>query len=280
MNEEIQANYYAIIPAGVRYNKKLKFAERLMYGEITALSNSKGYCFAKNKYFADLYNVSMSTISRWISHLSELRYIDVDLIRNEKKEIIERRIYILDTPYTQNNQYPYMQNGIYPICKKSKDNIINNNMIDSFFDFIINNKEKEIPKEFSKVNQIEIFNLLSKYEMLYTKDTIGYISNENLKRIKDITYTIALIVKDRLQHLSYKVSRDKLIQIYNECKQREEENINTDNKIENFINYYYKSIVNQLTRERDPSFFMPKKKQDDNLMSEDDDIEESEDETI
>ena len=45
MDIEQQANYYAVIPAPVRYNKKLKYPERLLYGEITALSNRYGYCF-------------------------------------------------------------------------------------------------------------------------------------------------------------------------------------------------------------------------------------------
>ena len=41
MNEDNKINYYAIIPATVRYNQKLKAAEKLLYGEITALSNVK-----------------------------------------------------------------------------------------------------------------------------------------------------------------------------------------------------------------------------------------------
>ena len=53
MSEEGKSNYYAIIPANIRYNKELKFAERLMYGEIIALSNKIGYCYASNKYFAE-----------------------------------------------------------------------------------------------------------------------------------------------------------------------------------------------------------------------------------
>lgn len=70
---EEQVNYYAIIPATVRYNKELKFAERLLYGEITALTNKRGYCFATNRYFSQLYDVTTETISRWISHLKKLR---------------------------------------------------------------------------------------------------------------------------------------------------------------------------------------------------------------
>ena len=37
MNQEKRPSYYAIIPSSVRYDERLKFAERLLYGEITAL---------------------------------------------------------------------------------------------------------------------------------------------------------------------------------------------------------------------------------------------------
>ena len=95
MDIEQQANYYAVIPAPVRYNKKLKYPERLLYGEITALSNRYGYCFASNKYFASLYDVVPETVSRWISHLKECGYIDVNIIKNENNQIIERQFILL-----------------------------------------------------------------------------------------------------------------------------------------------------------------------------------------
>ena len=267
MNEDnIRSSYYAIIPAYIRYNKELKFAERLLYGEITALSNKQGYCFASNRYFANLYDVSISTISRWISHLVELNTLYVEVVRNDKKEIIERRIYVIDNPYMQNNQhpytqkeqYPYVQNYGYPICKKNKDNNININKIDRLFNYIIN-KEQKIPEEFSETNFDEIYSWLEYFDMLYTKEMINSISSEqNINRIKQITYAIALIVKDNLHNYANRITRDDLIIIYNECKNKEDEYKGTEKEIEDFSRYYYKSVVNELKKGTTPSFFMPK----------------------
>lgn len=268
MENNLPSSYYAIIPAYIRYNKELKFAERLMYGEITALSNKEGYCFASNRYFADLYGVSQSTISRWISHLAELGSLHVEIIRNDKKEIVERRINVVDNPYMQNNQYPYVQNSTYPICRKSKDNIINNNMLDSFFNYIIN-KEKKIPKEFENLES-QILEVLENYEMIFTEEILKYMRTENIEKVKVISYSLALTVKENVSHLLYKMNREQIISLYDECKLRESQNKDTDNEIINFTNYYYKSLKGQLLRGKSPSFFMPKNKLEENKSSEED----------
>ncbi len=57
MQNREDPNYWAILPANVRYDKELAANEKILYAEITALSNKYGFCFAKNKYFAELYGV-------------------------------------------------------------------------------------------------------------------------------------------------------------------------------------------------------------------------------
>lgn len=83
------------------------------------------------------------------------------------------------------------------------------------------------------------------------------MSKESLDKIKELTYIIALIVKNKLFYSTNKISRDKLVKMYNDCKNREIEYKDTNNQIESFINYYYKSVENELTKEIEASFFMP-----------------------
>ena len=64
-------SFYAIIHANVRYDNKLMPKAKLLYGEITALCNKEGNCWATNDYFSQLYKVSTETISRWVSQLKK-----------------------------------------------------------------------------------------------------------------------------------------------------------------------------------------------------------------
>lgn len=88
-----QPNYYAILPAFVRYDKDLPANARLLYGELTALTNKKGYCFASNNYFAPLYGVTPQAISKWIKILEKKGYIKIEYIY-ENGAITERHIYL------------------------------------------------------------------------------------------------------------------------------------------------------------------------------------------
>ncbi|PWT39736.1 DnaD domain protein [Limosilactobacillus reuteri] len=129
-----QPSYYSILTANVRYDKELKANEKLLFSEITALSNRNGYCHANNNYFANLYNVSKTSISNWINHLKERGYLKVEMIK-DGKEIKERRLFPISTPIKENFNTP--SKNLYegnkekfnsPIKENFKENItsINN----------------------------------------------------------------------------------------------------------------------------------------------------------
>ena len=80
---KLETNYYAIIPAEVRYDSRLSSSQKLLYAEITALSNQSGYCWASNKYFSELYGVGKNTISTWMSGLCKCGYVKVDVDRSK-----------------------------------------------------------------------------------------------------------------------------------------------------------------------------------------------------
>ena len=91
MNEK--PGYYAILPPDVRYDKQLPQGAKLLYSEITALSNKNGYCWASNDYFAKLYSVSIGTIKSWLKCLEDNSYIlRVIKYKSGSKEVEQRFI--------------------------------------------------------------------------------------------------------------------------------------------------------------------------------------------
>ncbi len=80
---EDKRSYYAVIPANVRYDKSLPSSTKLLYGEISALCNQNGICWAENSYFAGLYEVSDRTIQTWINALVNKGYVYRNFITTE-----------------------------------------------------------------------------------------------------------------------------------------------------------------------------------------------------
>ena len=169
MNEK--PNYYAIIPANVRYDNELKDKAKLLYGEITSLSTKEGYCYASNKYFANLYNVSTTTISLLIKNLVDKGYIESEIIYKEgTKEILKRYLKIIKDPYLKNLKYPIKEN--------LKDNNTSNN--NTSIKKEINKEKKNKYGEFENV-------LLTDKEFSKLKERF----NDYEERIKTLSYYLA-----------------------------------------------------------------------------------------
>lgn len=141
---ELNKSYYAILPAIVRYDKDLSPNAKLLYSEITCLCNEKGYCWATNSYFSQLYNLSERTIQRILEQLSKKKYIIIKIENNTSRKIYLTTI----TPDknvgggTTKMSYPYDKNVTHNNKKNNINEIIKKESIDL--------------EEFNNINWLEL----------------------------------------------------------------------------------------------------------------------------
>lgn len=202
MDELVQRNYYAVLPANVRYDKNITPNAKLLYAEITALCNDKGYCWAGNAYFAELYGVTKTSISNWISSLQKNGYIDVQFIYKENsKEIQSRHISIANNIPIQNNLNTYSKNIVGGIQNNFTDNnkIINNKIISK--DIITQKQKPLIPKETKKAKKAK--------DIVTMRNMINVFTENESVREKLLEY-FNMRVKKGLQPNQWKIILDDL----------------------------------------------------------------------
>lgn len=168
MEEKEKPNYYAILPADVRYDSDLKDKAKLLYAEICALSNKDGYCFATNKYFAELYNVTPTTISLLIKDLVDKGYLETEIVYKEgTKEILNRYLRIIKGGYLKNlkegikenlkgnniNNNNTSNNNIDDDIINSSSNIINSNNNINIYDYLQENGFILMPIHYEKIQK-------------------------------------------------------------------------------------------------------------------------------
>ncbi len=94
MSKEKAKKHYLNINSDILTDDSIDDGTKLVYAEIIALSQLKGFCYASNRYFANKFSKSISTINRRLSKLEKAGYIKRDSIKNENNVVVERRIYV------------------------------------------------------------------------------------------------------------------------------------------------------------------------------------------
>jgi len=92
-NERVPA-LWANIPAAVLYNPDLKPNAKLIYGVISALTISRGFCNATNGYIGHWFKLTAKSVSESISQLAEHGYIIVELVKEKEGTNESRNIWI------------------------------------------------------------------------------------------------------------------------------------------------------------------------------------------
>lgn len=138
MGEKFNIGYYAVIPADVRYDSELSPNSKLLYGEITALSNKNGYCWANNSYFSDLYGVDSRTIQRWIKSLIDNGYV--------ARESDGKRYLKITTPHDKNVTPPMTK-----MSPPHDKNVTHNNTYNNTYEYKENNIKEVAKREFDEL---------------------------------------------------------------------------------------------------------------------------------
>ncbi len=152
---EQKPSYYSILTAEVRYHPNLSPFDKLLYSDITSLTNKKGYCNATNKYFSKVFNKSISTISRAIATLSDNGFVHTKLIKDDNNEIVERKIFLKETtpiPMGKNAHTPISKNDYRGIGKNAQYNNTSKNNTSINIEKI-NKKEKLIIPTIEKIDE-------------------------------------------------------------------------------------------------------------------------------
>jgi hypothetical protein len=89
-------SFFAVLPAGIRYDGRLSEFQKLLFVEITALADKEGFCWAGNAYFARLYGKDKKRISKCIMQLKNAGYITCNIAKELGNQ---RKIFVTAKPF-------------------------------------------------------------------------------------------------------------------------------------------------------------------------------------
>lgn len=198
-NTNNHQSFFITITAEVLYDKSLNPIEKLIFAEISSLTNKEGYCFASNKHFADIFDRNETTISTIINKLQKKQYIDIEIL---EKEGNKRKIFLSCLLKNQKRSFEKSKEGSFEKSKHS--NTVTSNTINKEKIYIKENDEKvnvvlpaflkeEIWNDFLQhrketghpVKSTSVQKLLSKFEKLHKE---GQDVNECILRTIESGY--------------------------------------------------------------------------------------------
>ena len=86
---------WIIIPPTVLADERLSAGEKLVYGRVFGFIKKHGYCTGTNDYLAKYIGMTKNTVKSYLKRLYALGYFRYEVLRGERGEVQERRIYPL-----------------------------------------------------------------------------------------------------------------------------------------------------------------------------------------
>lgn len=109
---------YLSIPTALIKSNKLTHTELFLFVEICNLSELKKGCIAQNEHFAELFGMSVKSVSNILSNLVKKGFIKTEIQKGSRNQI--RRIF---TIHNLGNYYPQNMDSLSTKYGESKENI-------------------------------------------------------------------------------------------------------------------------------------------------------------
>lgn len=170
--DDKKPSYYCVTPASVMFDNTISDGSKTLYGVISALTNIEGYCWANNRYFCNLFKVTVREIQKRLSELKEKGHIKIEVYVSDG----DRKIWIThpvnsNSPPMNSCSPPHEQAFIPPheqafIHNNTSINNLNYNII------ALNSKKILFDAENNKLLGYDAY--LSKWESAYPAIDINY----------------------------------------------------------------------------------------------------------
>lgn len=132
---------FGIIPFYLSRDKSIPDGAKLLFSDMWLAQLQTGYCSLSNSELAEIRNVSVRTITNWLSLLKEKSWIKTQYIMTQQGEIKQRNIYLNPRPeinnivekiseadfYTPRNQFLYPLETSFQVYNIRED--INNKIL-------------------------------------------------------------------------------------------------------------------------------------------------------
>ncbi len=135
MNNEMkeQCSMWAILPAKVRYDKRLPDKAKLLYAEIAAKCNTENVCFMFNSTMAKALSTTPRTVTRLLKTLKELGYIEIQVDysvsnRGRRTVTLTAQPYVFSDGGVDKNVYTGIDKNVQTVSTKMSTPIENNNL--------------------------------------------------------------------------------------------------------------------------------------------------------
>ena len=175
--EENRQSYYCVVPWHILNDKKISATAKLIYAEITALSNKEGYCWASNGHFAKIFGITDNRVSKLISDLKKKKYVYIEI---DKKAGNKRFIWIRPPIGENNHRYGSKQpEAIGQNNHKDNTNIDNTKEI---------NKRKKKYSSIKDIKEQDLIEISEKYKVPLGFVKLQYEKMQNWVKAKGKRY--------------------------------------------------------------------------------------------